>query len=101
VNVPLVSAGVFAGSALLAAGTTLAIQAFGDEPIATVQKTPRGANHIGGAGAGVAAVVGASFIAARAGTARVGVPAITSAVAGAGAGAYLLAPAIRRYLAEH
>jgi hypothetical protein len=92
---------MFAGAAVAAAGGTLAIQGFQAEPLATVQTTPRGANHIGGAVAGVGVTVGASFIAGRAGTAKVGVPVITGAIAGAGAGAYLLAPSIRRMLAEH
>lgn len=90
-----------AGAMLAGAGLTLGIQSLGSSTLARVQQGPDGWNHVGAAATGIGALVGASFIAARAGTAAIGVPVITGAIAGATAGAYLLAPSVRRFLAEH
>ena len=95
----------FLAGAAVSTGATLAVQALGDEPIATVQREVRGVNHVTAGVAGGAALVAAGGFAIwaqeNARSAAPGVSALIGASVGAVAGAYLLAPAIRRFTAEH
>jgi hypothetical protein len=101
VNVPLVTAGMFAGTAVVAAGSTLATQAIVAGPIPHVQHGPDASNHAGAVILAFAGGIGGLALGARAGSGGIAATLGGAGVAGAAAGAYLLAPAIRRWTAEH
>ena len=96
--------GLAAGTAV-STGITLAIQAFGDEPLATVQQHKRPSNHWTAGGTAAISLIGAAGFAIHASDYGLptpkAVPMLLGASVGAATGAYLLAPAIRRFLAEH
>jgi hypothetical protein len=98
--IPRSAAGVGIGIALGTA-LTLGAQAIADRPLARTQQGPEGFNHLGAGVAGLGGIITGATIGARAGSAAVAWPLVLGSIAGAATGAYLLAPSIRRWAAEH
>jgi hypothetical protein len=99
-TVALTAAGL-AGGAAIATATTLGIQRISSGEFATVQQGPTASNWWVGMGGASAAGIGAITWANTGGrTAAAALPLLGAAV-GAFTGAYLVAPAIRRWSAEH
>ena len=95
----------FVGGAALSTGVALAIQSRSEGGLPAVQQRPEFANHMSFGSVGLAGLTGAGTYGVWAdGSGRSygpGVSALLGASVGAAAGAYLVAPSIRRWMSEH